>query len=89
MRSNRPGRRRALSMSQGWFVAASTNTPSLSAATESISERFWLTVLRMLLERQVRPLLAERVELVEEQHAGGRRRASAKIRARLRSLWPV
>ena len=46
VRSSRPGRRSAVSTSHGWFVAASTNTPSLSACAPSSSASSWLTTLR-------------------------------------------
>ena len=40
---NRPGRRKATSTSHGWFVAPSTNSPSLSLATPSSSCSSWPT----------------------------------------------
>ncbi|OLT08327.1 hypothetical protein BJF90_12555 [Pseudonocardia sp. CNS-004] len=90
MRSNRPGLRSALSMSHGWLVASRTNTASLSVVTESSSESIWLTVLRMLVEcARCDRFWPSASSSSKNSTQGARRRASAKIRARLRSLCPV
>ena len=71
IRSNRPGRRRAGSTSHGWFVAPRTNTPSRVARRVHLGEQLVHDVAHGARVGQVRALLAERVDLVEEQHTRG------------------
>ncbi|CPU66679.1 Uncharacterised protein [Mycobacteroides abscessus] len=81
-RSNRPGRRSAVSTSHGWLVAPSTNRPSLSEPMPSISWRSWLTTVRMPDE----PEYCARLPPIASTSSRNRT-AGASCRARWNRAW--
>ncbi len=81
VRSSRPGRRSAVSMSHGWLVAAEhEHAVVVGLRAVELGQQLVDDVAARRVA-QVAALLAERVELVEEEHARRGARAASNARA--------
>src|SRR5581483_5663789 len=88
IRSNRPGRRKALSMCQGALVAARISTPSFDPSTPSSSLRNWLMTVRALVWRKSARLAARASTSSKKSTHGLFRRACWKTACRFFSEFP-